>query len=316
MTVHPTHITEPVSRETRFRIEMTVSCKDCASIPKLENAGQIVTERGERVQIMHNGVRVLAGRYHGDWMAEIITRLRGHHEPQEEMIFHEVLKLLPSQATMIELGGFWSYYSLWFLHQSGAVRRAIVVEPDPHHLAIGRVNARLNDRQIEFLQASVGPENIPESDFQAETSGQIRIPQVTVAQLLDDFRIARVDLLHCDVQGAETEILRSCMRFFADGRIRFCFVSTHTHHISGDALTHQRCLALLKAAGGQILAKHDVHDSYSGDGLIVAHFGDSSLPWPPLRLSYNRYSTSLFRNPLFDLDEAKRQQHSTDRNRV
>ena len=100
------------------------------------------------------------------------------------------------------------------------------------------------------------------------------------------------------------------MGLLADGRIRFCFVSTHTHHISGDALTHQRCLALLKEAGGQILAEHDVHESYSGDGLIVAYFGDSPLPWPSLRLSYNRYSTSLFRNPLFDLDEAKWQHPS------
>lgn len=98
MSADPTQITEPIGRDTRFRIEMTVGCHDCASIPKVMNAGQIVTERGERVQVMHNGLKVLAGGYHGDWMAEIITRLRGHHEPQEEMVFHEVLKHLPLQA--------------------------------------------------------------------------------------------------------------------------------------------------------------------------------------------------------------------------
>jgi FkbM family methyltransferase len=303
-------ITEPIGRDTRFRIEMTASCHDCDLIPKVPNAGQIVTERGERVQIMHNGLRVLAGGYYGDWMAEIITRLHGHHEPQEEFVFHEALKHLPPDATMIELGGFWSYYTLWFLHQSAATRRAIVIEPDPHHLAIGRANARLNDRQIEFVQASVGSETILECDFQGETSGPIKIPQVTVGQLLNDRGIVRLDLLHCDAQGAETDVLRSCMGLLSDGRIRFCFVSTHSHHISGDALTHQRCLALLKEAGGRILAEHDVHESYSGDGLIVAYFGDSPLPWPSLRLSYNRYSTSLFRNPLFDLFEAKRQNPS------
>ena len=283
---------------------MTSSCRDCDLIPKVPNAGQIVMEGGERVQIMHNGVRVSAGGYYGDWMAEIITRLRGHHEPQEEIAFHEVLKHLPSDATMIELGGFWSYYTLWFLQKCAASRRAIVIEPDPHHLGIGRANARLNDRQIEFLQASVGSETILECDFQGETTGPIKIPQVTVGQLLNDRGIARLDLLHCDVQGAETDVLRSCMALLRDGRIRFCFVSTHSHHISGDALTHQRCLALLKEAGGQILAEHDVHESYSGDGLIVAYFGDRPLPWPSLQLSYNRYSTSLFRNPLFDLNEA------------
>lgn len=303
-------ITEPICRDMRFRIEMTASCHDCDLIPKVPNAGQIVTERGERVQIMHNGLRVLAGGYYGDWMAEIITRLRGHHEPQEESVFHEALKHLPPDATMIELGGFWSYYTLWFLQQSAATRRAIVIEPDLHHLAIGRANAHLNDRQIEFVQASVGSETVLECDFQGETSGPIKIPQVTVGQLLNDRGIARLDLLHCDAQGAETDVLRSCMGLLRDGRIRFCFVSTHSHHISGDALTHQRCLALLKEAGGRILAEHDVHESFSGDGLIVAYFGDSPLSWPSLRFSYNRYSTSLFRNPLFDLDEAKRQHPS------
>jgi FkbM family methyltransferase len=306
MSDDPTQITEPINRDTRFRIEMTVSCKDCEPIPKVMNAGQIATEHGERVQIMHNGLRVLAGGYYGDWMTEIISRLRGHHEPQEELVFHEVLKNLPLQATMIELGGFWSYYTLWFLQHDAAARRAIVVEPDPHHLAIGRANARLNDLPIEFLQASVGLESIPEHDFQCETSGRIRVPQVTITQLLDDHGIERLDLLHCDVQGAETDILRSCSELLAGRRVRFCFISTHSHHISGDPLTHQRCLALLKGAGAEILAEHDVQESFSGDGLIVAYFGASPLSWSAPRLSYNRYSTSLYRNPLFDFDEATR----------
>jgi FkbM family methyltransferase len=282
---------------------MTAGCPDCAAIPKVANAGQIVTESGKRLQIMHNGIKVVAGGYHGDWMAEIITRLSGHHEPQEERVFHEVLKHVPPQATMIELGGFWSYYTLWFLHQHSAMRRAIVVEPDPHHLEIGKANARLNGRQIEFLQANVGPEGIAEHDFQAEASGQIRIPQVSVPQILDEHGIPRLDLLHCDIQGTETGVLRSCMEILSGGRIRFCIVSTHVHHISGDPLTHQRCLALLRGAGGQILAEYDAYESFSGDGLIAACFGDAPFNWPQLPLSYNRYSRSLFRNPLFDLDE-------------
>ena len=87
---------------------MTTSCRDCDHIPKVAGAGEVVEENGQRVQIMHNGVRVIAGGYDGDWMMEIIRRLKGHHEPQEELVFHEILKTLPEQATMIELGGYWS----------------------------------------------------------------------------------------------------------------------------------------------------------------------------------------------------------------
>jgi FkbM family methyltransferase len=296
-------LADPVSRDTRFRIEMTVGCGDCAAIPKVLNAGRIVTEDGERVQIMHNGTKVLAGGYHGEWMSEIIERLRGHHEPQEEAAFHEVLRHVPAAATMIELGGFWSYYSLWFLRQHAGTRRAVVVEPDPHHIAIGRTNARLNECEIEFVQASVGGEGIRECIFQAETAGEIKIPQVTVPQLLAERGIATLDVLHCDIQGAETDVLQSCLPLFAEQRIRFCIVSTHSHQISGDPLTHQRCLSSLKSAGAQILAEHDVHESFSGDGLIVAHFGDELAAWSPLNLSYNRYSTSLFPNPLFEIEQ-------------
>ena len=306
MAFPPFPLTEPIWRDERFRIGMTTSCRDCDPIPKVAEAGQIVIENGRRVQVMHNGLRVSAGGYHGDWTAEVITLLRGHHEPQEELIFYEVLKHLPPDATMVELGGFWSYYSLWFLHENPSNRRAIVVEPDPNNLDVGRDNARFNGRSIEFLQASVGAESIPEHIFRGETAGPISIPQVTVPQLLEERGIASLEILHCDVQGAETDVLQSCRDLLKAGRIRFCIVSTHSHHISGDPLTHQRCLALLQDAGGQILAEHDVHESYSGDGLIAAHFGETALSWPAVKVSRNRYSNCLFRNPLFDLDEVFR----------
>jgi FkbM family methyltransferase len=303
----PRQLREPIVRDERFRIEMTVSCRDCDAIAKVANAGQITLERGERIQLMHNGIKVLAGGYYGEWMAEIITRLRGHHEPQEEVVFHEVLKHLPPSTAMIELGGFWSYYSLWFLQQAAAGSLAIVVEPDTNHLEVGRTNARLNGRDIKFLQASVGAEAIAQHAFVTESAGTLRIPQVTMPQLFAGHGLNQLGLLHCDAQGAETAVLQSCMELFRSRRILFCIVSTHSHHISGDPLTHQRCLAILKESGGQILAEHDVHESFSGDGLIAAYFGATPIDWRMPHVSMNRYSTSLFRNPLFDLDEARRQ---------
>jgi hypothetical protein len=45
---------------------------------------------------------------------EIVKRLWGHHEPQEEKVFHEVLKQIRPGGVMIELGAYWGYYSLWF----------------------------------------------------------------------------------------------------------------------------------------------------------------------------------------------------------
>lgn len=291
----------PVLLDNATRADMTVSCRDCDPIPKVPDSGKVISFEGKPVQIMHNGVRVVAGGYYGDWMTGIIERLRGHHEPQEEVIFHEILKHLQPSATMLELGGFWSYYSLWFKSQHGDQRQAYVVEPDPNHIAVGRANAMLNNQKITFVQAAVGAEPISAVTFATESAGDIRIPQISVPSLMRDYRISKLDILHCDTQGAETAIIRSCEALLRGSAVRFGIFSTHSHHISGDPLTHQRCLAMLKDFGGTILAEHDVHESFSGDGLIAAYFGQEPLQWKEPPISRNRYSTSLFRNPLYDL---------------
>lgn len=295
-------ISQPIMTDDLGRVAMTVRCRDCDSIPKVKNAGGVFTEGSHTVQFMHNGVRVVAGGYHGDWMKQIIHDLKGHHEPQEERVFYEILKHISSDATMIELGGFWSYYSLWFLKDQPQ-RRSIVVEPDPNNLKIGKKNAELNSAPIHFVHGSVGEKTQPPSPFRTETAGFLDVPQVCVSDLLGGLNIGTLDILHCDTQGAEIAVIRSCETLFRSGRIKFGVFSTHSHHITGDPLTHQRCLQMLNQFGAQILAEHDVHESFSGDGLIAAYFGNEPLAWEEPAISLNRYSTSLFRNLAYDLAE-------------
>jgi len=292
--------TVPVMRDSAFRIEMTAGCRDCDPIPKVADAGAILVENGERVQIMHNGLRVVADGYYGTWMSEIIRRLCGHHEPQEELVFDAILRLLPERATMVELGGFWSYYTLWFLHHCGN-RRAYVIEPDPNHIVIGRRNAALNRADISFVQAFIGRETTPDQLFTTETAGTIRLPMINVADFIAERRLETVNILHSDTQGAEIDLIATCSELFRAGRIQFLVLSTHAEAIASDPLIHQRCLQMIEELGGRVLAEHDIHESFSGDGLIAAYFGKEPLNWPSLALSYNRYSKSLFRNPLYDL---------------
>jgi FkbM family methyltransferase len=207
---------------------------------------------------------------------------------------------LPTKSTMIELGGYWAFYSLWFL-SGGKSRRAIVVEPDPKHLAVGQTNARLNSLTPAFIHGFMGATPSPAMPFKTEESGEVQVPRFSVPQLLEMYKIERIDVLHCDIQGAEFDVLCSCQELFLRRLVQFVFVSTHDFRISGDPLTHQRCLAVIRNCGGQIVAEHDVHESYSGDGLIVAYFGTDSRAGGPVPVSYNRYCDSLFRNPLYDL---------------
>lgn len=302
VTMYPLSI-PPIHLDVEARVKMTASCTDCAAIPKVWNAGHVAVENGLRVQIMHNGLKVVADGYHGKWMTKVIAELRGHHEPQQELVFHELLKHVGPVATMIELGGHWSYYSLWFLHGRDE-RRAFVVEPDTWNISVGRRNARLNQARIHFEQACAGPEAVAAMPFRTAKSGQLTMPQVSVASLMQQHGIDVLDVLHCNLEGAETAILQSCQQLFASNRIRFAVISTHSQHVCGDPLMHQRCLAMLRDFGVRVLAEHDVHEGFGGAGLIVAYAGTHDLRWSPPPLSRNRYSSSLYRNPLFELARA------------
>ena len=259
---------------------------------------------------MHNGVLIAEGCYHGEWMTEIIRNLRGHHEPQEEVVFHEMVEQLAADTptpTMLELGAFWAYYSLWML-QRVPNTRVILVEPDPDNLQVGRANLDLNGRQAEIVQAAVGSEVQPPQPFVCESDGQSRlVPTESLPSLLTRFDVPRLDLLLLDVQGAELALLEGARDVLAN-RVRFVMVSTHHQTISGDPATHQRCLQLLTDLGAHIVAEHTVAESFSGDGLIAASFDqrDVHLQVP---LSYARASESLFGDPANDLAQADADRH-------
>ena len=138
------------------RIEMTASARDADAIPKVDGAGAVfVDENGERVQRMHNGLKVLADGYCGPWMTQLIERCRGHHEPQEELAFHSLIERLSDRATMIEIGANWSYYSLWFA-RGQPLRRAFIVEPDPNGLALAAKNLALNGLSADITRGYIG----------------------------------------------------------------------------------------------------------------------------------------------------------------
>ena len=175
------------------------------------------------------------------------------------------------------------------------------MELDPKHLAVGEANARLNGLPITFVQGFAGKTPLPPTPFKTLTSGEVPVPRVSVQSLMENRGIDELNILHCDIQGAEFEVLQGCQQLFLDRRIEFLFVSTHYFGPEFDPLIHQRCLALILNCGGKIIAEHDIHESFSCDGLIVAFFGDNSEKATPVPVSFNRYSQAYFRNPLYDV---------------
>lgn len=275
------------------RATTAITCRDCESIPKVANAGAVETVEGAHVQIMHNGLKVKYGGYHGDWMANIIHGLRGHHEPQEEKAFYEILRYCRPRTNIIELGSFWSYYSMWYLKNT-PFSKAYCLEPDATHIAVGKENMRMNGLSADYVRGCVGGEEIAQVDFPTESGETVGMPQYTVPSLMAHFDLNEVEILHADVQGSEIGVLESCRPLFAAGKIRFVVISTHHSCISGSTTTHADCLKILREVGAHILCEHDVDESFSGDGVIAAALRPEDRLIPHIDISRCRRGDSLF----------------------
>ena len=301
-------VQESMPGDVARRVELTVAVRDTDAIPKVPDAGEVTEVDGHQVQVMHNGLLIHAGCYQGAWGTEIIRRLHGHHEPQEELVFHTILERLADEGltrpTMAELGSYWSYYSMWFTHRLAGAE-AIMVEPDPQNLEVGRRNFELNDIDGTFVHAAVGGEHQTSMWLPCESDGRVRrVPAVTLGGLLSDHGHDRFDVVLCDTQGAEQAVLEGSRELLRSGAVRFLIVSTHHHIFSGDPLTHQKCLRLLKDLGAHIIAEHSVSESCSGDGLIAVSFDprDADLA---VDVTHVRAKDSVFGEPEYALAQAR-----------
>jgi FkbM family methyltransferase len=294
-----------IDPELTRRVAMTVSCRDTDGIEKVPDAGELREQDGVRVQVMHNGLLVEEGGYYGDWMTEVIRVLRGHHEPQEELVFDQILRRLRDSSpapVMLEIGSYWAYYSLWFC-RSIANARAIALEPDVPYLEVGRRNARLNslDDRVTFTHGAIGLQSAGTISFRAESDGlDHEVAQYSLRSLMEMHGLQTVDLILCDAQGAETPLLEGAKDSLRDGVARFLVISTHHHSISGDPLTHQKALNLLEEAGGHVITEHSVTESFSGDGLIAVSFDDRDREFT-VPVSFARSKDSLFGELEYDL---------------
>ena len=227
-----------------YRIKKVIECPDNKFIPRVKNAGKIV----KNYQIMHNGIKILRGSYYPELIERMLIENKGVHEPQEERVFLEVLKKLPKKATMLELGSYWAFYSIWF---NKFVKKPTnyLVEPDKNFLECVKKNFKLNKVKGTFINGKIGKDYL------------------TIDYLLKKFNLNKVDLLHSDIQGAEVEMLNGAKESIRSGKIDYIFISTHSQKL------HLECLKFLKLWGFDLIFSADFDkETYSYDGIIVAKF--------------------------------------------
>ncbi len=290
-------------KSPKERAEMTISCRDADYIKRVPSAGRTKTIGDIEAQVMHNGILVKSAGYQGEWQKYVIQKLRGVHEPQEEKVFYEILKKLPKQSVMIELGSWWAYYSLWFLSEKEA-SVAYCCEPNPENLALARTNAELNNiksNRISYIHAAAGDVDHKKVPFATEQKQSIDTEIRSVDGLVEEHDIRSVAILHMDIQGAELSALKGALKSIKRGKIRFVFISTHHYSISSDPLIHQKCQDFIVENGGHIITDHGILESCSGDGLIVASFYSEDRELK-IEVSKIKTSESLFREYEYDVD--------------
>jgi hypothetical protein len=239
------------------RLANVLACKDNAFVPRHPDAGRV---RGG-VMTMHNGIPVYAGSYYGYGEQQILEKNRGCHEPQEERVFAQVLELMPRGATMLELGAYWAFYSLWFATVVPDARNWLV-EPERPNLEKGQANFKLNGKRGHFVNARVGAEHRPLD----------AMPCISVDGLLRDCLIEHLNLLHSDIQGFELDMLRGATQTFELRRVDHVFISTHSNEV------HRECVRWLQGHEYIVHQNIDLDASFSFDGLVVA----SSPTIPPV----------------------------------
>lgn len=232
-----------------YRIWLVQQSEDNIFIPRVENAGSIVGN----YQIMHNGIKILKDGYYGDWVTRMFCQNRGVHEPQEERVFQEVLKKIPRGGCMVELGAYWSFYSLWF-YKNIPEAKCYMVEPSSDNIKIGERNFEENSSKGIFINACIGNSN--------EFPG-VRV--ATMDELMEEYQIKHLSILHSDIQGSEYEMIKQSSELLKENRIDYVFISTHTNEI------HYKCLEYIKKYQYDIIAEYDVDKSFSWEGLIVAN---------------------------------------------
>jgi hypothetical protein len=240
------------------RLADVLACRDNTYLPRHQAAGQVAAG----IMTMHNGLRIHAGSYYGWGSQRILELNKGCHEPQEERAFAQVLEHLPAGATMVELGAYWSFYSLWFATHLAEAKNWMV-EPEAGNREKGQANFALNGKPGTFVQAYVGKQHRPDD----------APPQISVDGLMAQYQIAHLNLLHSDIQGFELEMLHGAAQALAAKTIDHLFISTHSNAL------HQDCIAFLSAH--HYLIRHDInlYATFSHDGLIVAQ--SPALPLLP-----------------------------------
>jgi FkbM family methyltransferase len=176
----------------------------------------------------------------------------------KEILADDILHALPadpSVQTVVDLGANTGLSYRW-LHQRYPQAKFVCVEPDAGNAAVLRENVAASNGHCRIVPACIGAyertvglhSESGEWGFEmVEGGGEIAV--MTMDQVLADSGIDRIDILKCDVEGAEDELFADCRSWIH--RVRKMVVECHGRPMTADSL-----LAAIAANGCQFRLTH------------------------------------------------------------
>jgi FkbM family methyltransferase len=154
--------------------------------------------------------------------------------------------------------------------------RFVCVEPDPGNLEILRANVRAIDAQAIIHGACVGASErrvtmattsgewgfrMSDADGDGDGDGG-DVDVITMASLLEDAGFEHVDVLKCDIEGAEAEVFADCGSWI--GRVDAMSVECHS-----DVLATEALLASVSENGGRFSVRHLEANPHLGFDIVT-----------------------------------------------
>jgi FkbM family methyltransferase len=188
----------------------------------------------------------------------------GRYEPQETALVRALLK---PGMTFVDVGANWGYFTLLAAHQVGTSGKVISLEPDPRLFPIFADNIALNRlTHVTALEVAAGGErgtltlagfNERDGNFglsrvverEYSNKHQFQVAARTLDDILTDLRIARVDLLKMDIEGAEGFALRGMRYSLANRRVQRILLELHPAQLAEHGQSSAALIEKLQKSG-------------------------------------------------------------------
>jgi FkbM family methyltransferase len=198
------------------------------------------------------------------------VRLRSHTSDiavLAELLLGGEFDALPRRdaRVIVDLGANTGLAYCWLRHRYPRAR-FVCVEPAPGNLEILRANAGAD---CDVVAACVGARErqvalvTPDGDWSHQMVDNERgnVDVVTMPQLIDLFDLERIDVLKCDIEGAEAELFADCSAWI--NRVDTMIIETHE-----PAITAGQLIASVQEADPHLAARV-VSSNDSGQAMVL-----------------------------------------------